>query len=185
MPLVCVFVWLTCGVCVCVWVSLTCGVDSAPLVCVVLQHHGRTLIDQYIHTLHVTLKRRQTQSRVTLRCPHVQIQQRLDQNLQSVMVTVIRLETHTHTTSVFKWHYCNQHKKKKILTQILTLKSDWMSHILKHSNWSLTWMLILNWTNRPYYLVEDLFIVIIIYIFNYLMNIGAFFMFWTLCLTTL
>lgn len=70
----------------------TCGVYSASLVCVVLQQHGRALIDQDIHTLHVTLKRSQTQSRVTLRRPHVQIQQRLDQNLKSVVVTVICLE---------------------------------------------------------------------------------------------
>lgn len=69
---------------------------GASLVCVVLQQHGRALIDQDLHALHVTLKRCQTQSRVTLRRPHIQIQQRLDQDLESVVVTVICLEKHAH-----------------------------------------------------------------------------------------
>lgn len=117
---------------------LTCGVYGAPLVRVVLQQHGRALIDQDLHTLHVTLKRCQTQSRVTLRRPHVQIQQRLDQDLESVVVTVICLEKHTHKQK-YQLQFLNviilfniQHTV--LYTNIIkqTLKSDWMSHVLKH-----------------------------------------------------
>lgn len=113
---------------------------GASLVCVVLQQHGRALIDQDIHTLHVTLKRSQTQSRVTLRRPHVQIQQRLDQNLKSVVVTVICLEKHTHQQT-YQLQFSNfiilfniqpTVLYTNIIKQTSMLKSDWMSHVLKH-----------------------------------------------------
>lgn len=69
----------------------TCSMDRGPLQGVVLHQDGGPLVDQHVHTLHVALEGSQVQGRAALAVPHVQVQQRLDQHLHGLVVTMVCL----------------------------------------------------------------------------------------------
>lgn len=71
--------------------------NRGSFVCVVLKQDGGPLVDEHIHTLHMAFKGSQVQRRVSLLCPHIQVQQGLNQHLQSMVMAVVCLDrTNTH-----------------------------------------------------------------------------------------
>lgn len=70
----------------------TCSMNGCSFVCVVLKQDGGSLVDEHIHTLHMAFEGSQVQRCVSLHRPHIQVQQGLNQHLQSMVVAVVRLE---------------------------------------------------------------------------------------------
>lgn len=71
----------------------TCSVDRRALQGEILHQDGRSLVDEHIHTLHVALEGGQVQGCAALAVPDVQVQQGLNQNLQSLVVPMVCLQT--------------------------------------------------------------------------------------------
>lgn len=59
----------------------------------VLDQDGGSLVDQDVHALHVALEGSKVQRGAALAVPHIEIHQRLHQDLQGVVVPVIGLRT--------------------------------------------------------------------------------------------
>lgn len=66
--------------------------DRSAFVSVVFDQDGGSLVDKNIHTLYVAFKSSQVQRCVALRRPHIQIQQRLHEHLQGLVMPVICLK---------------------------------------------------------------------------------------------
>lgn len=89
--------------------------NGCSFVSVVLKQDGGSLVDEHVHTLHVAFKGSQVQRRVSLHRPHIQVQQGLNQHLQSMVMAMKCLEcTQTHTKRFVPWYKSlNQEKVAK------------------------------------------------------------------------
>lgn len=60
---------------------------------VVFHQDGRPLVDEHIHTFNMAFEGSQVQRRVSLCCSYIQVQQRLNQYLKSLVMSMICLRT--------------------------------------------------------------------------------------------
>lgn len=60
---------------------------------VVFHQDGSPLVDEHIHTFNMAFEGSQVQRRVPLCCSHIQVQQRLNQYLKSLVMSMICLRT--------------------------------------------------------------------------------------------